>query len=155
MTSTELAQLRAKFEEHVWCDPERLGGMPCVRGTRFSVTQLLAELADSHATVEIEDNFGLPKGRIGEIVHVLSSLAKSPTIACAFLAANREGDELPAGDVEYLKFRGFTPDPVQGERGVSMLPFSTTPRRDSHIVRGTITIAGESAVVALRFCDRI
>lgn len=35
--------------KHIWTDPKRCGGVPCIRGHRFSVAQLLGELAESRS----------------------------------------------------------------------------------------------------------
>ena len=40
-------------------DQNRMGGVPCIKGTRFTFSQLLAELADGSSLTEICDDFDL------------------------------------------------------------------------------------------------
>lgn len=47
-------------DEAIQCDPKRLCGVPTVGRFRFSVAQLLAEVADGRGIVEIADHFDLP-----------------------------------------------------------------------------------------------
>lgn len=58
--------------------PGKLGGAPVLKGTRFSVTQLLAELADSDAVEEIADNFELDKNEIRQFLHAFSVYLNRP-----------------------------------------------------------------------------
>lgn len=41
----------------IWTNKERCGGRPCIRGHRFSISQLLAELSVRENIHEIADNF--------------------------------------------------------------------------------------------------
>jgi len=43
----------------IWSERLRLGGKPCIRGHRFSMAQLLAELADGDKLSEIAENFDI------------------------------------------------------------------------------------------------
>lgn len=43
----------------IWVHPKRRGGLPCVRGTRFTVAQVLAELADGRCIDELADSFDM------------------------------------------------------------------------------------------------
>lgn len=46
---------------HIWTDKDRCGGKPCIRGHRFTVAQLLAELAEGDRSLKkICEDFGLP-----------------------------------------------------------------------------------------------
>ena len=44
-------------EEFVWCDPDRLGGKPCFRGTRVPVDALFGNLEDGMSLDEFLDAF--------------------------------------------------------------------------------------------------
>jgi uncharacterized protein (DUF433 family) len=43
----------------IWTHPLRCGGLPCLRGTRFTIAQVLAELADGRRIDELADSFDL------------------------------------------------------------------------------------------------
>lgn len=43
----------------IWSERCRLSGKPCIRGHRFSMAQLLAELADGDRLSEIAENFDI------------------------------------------------------------------------------------------------
>lgn len=47
--------------EAIWRDPDRRGGRACLRGTSFTVTQMLAELADGHSLANLSKNFRLDR----------------------------------------------------------------------------------------------
>lgn len=49
--------------EAIWVDPQRLGGSPCVQGSRFSLAQLLAEMTDG-TLQDIADNFDIDYNRL-------------------------------------------------------------------------------------------
>jgi uncharacterized protein (DUF433 family) len=44
-------------EELVWCDPQRLGGRPCFRGTRVPVDALFGNLEDGVTLEEFLEAF--------------------------------------------------------------------------------------------------
>ena len=45
------------LHESVEVDPEKRGGVPVLRGTRLTLAQLLAEIADGRHVVEIASDF--------------------------------------------------------------------------------------------------
>ncbi|GAG36836.1 unnamed protein product [marine sediment metagenome] len=45
--------------ENVTIDPDIMHGRPVLKGTRFPVAQLIAELADGHSTSDIAEGCGL------------------------------------------------------------------------------------------------
>lgn len=59
-------------KEYIESSPTKLGGIPVLRGTRFSITQLLAELADSDIIEEIAEDFELDANQIKGGLHALS-----------------------------------------------------------------------------------
>lgn len=48
--------------EGITCDPDVRGGEPVLTGTRFPLSTLLAELADSRAMLEVVQDYDLPYG---------------------------------------------------------------------------------------------
>lgn len=40
--------------EHIWTDSNRCSGKPCIRGTRFPIAQLLAEIADGDCVANLD-----------------------------------------------------------------------------------------------------
>lgn len=58
----------------IWTDPARMGGKPCIRNTRFTVAQLLAELADGYNIKEISTNFNIDKSALEDTLHEISQI---------------------------------------------------------------------------------
>ena len=70
----------AAYQSYKWIarDPELLGGKLAVRGTRLSVSFLLACLADSMSLDEIEQTYGpFPREALPEIMKVASEILNS------------------------------------------------------------------------------
>lgn len=59
-------------------DPQKRGGIPVIIGTRFTISQLLAEIAEGQAIDEIAEDFDLDKDTIHEILHMLSICLDRP-----------------------------------------------------------------------------
>jgi uncharacterized protein (DUF433 family) len=60
------------------CQPNRLGGVPVLRNSRLSVSQIITELADSDAIAEIADNFDVDEERLRRFVHALAIYFNQP-----------------------------------------------------------------------------
>ncbi len=59
--------------QSIWIDPERMSGAPCIRGTRFPVAQLLAELAEGDYTViGLAAEFDLDRKAMAAVLDELS-----------------------------------------------------------------------------------
>jgi len=72
------------YKNYTWIvsDPALLGGKLAVRGTRFSVSFILACLAEGMSIGEIEDKYApFPREAIPEIMKVASELLDSPNVA--------------------------------------------------------------------------
>jgi uncharacterized protein (DUF433 family) len=72
------------FRDYKWIvsDPALLGGKLAVRGTRFSVSFILAWLAEGLSVEEIENEYApFPREAIPEIMKVASVLLDSPHVA--------------------------------------------------------------------------
>ena len=57
---------------HIWTDPDRCGGRPCIRGHRLTLAQMLAELSEGRSIQELEADFRLEEGQLAK---ALSELA--------------------------------------------------------------------------------
>ncbi len=68
----------AALQECVETSPDRLGGVPVLRGTRFSVSQLFAELADSAAVDELADDLELDPALLKKFLHALAMQLDKP-----------------------------------------------------------------------------
>jgi uncharacterized protein (DUF433 family) len=72
------------FRSFQWivADPQLLGGKLAVRGTRFSVSFILACLAEGMTVEEIEEAYGkLPHEAIPEVMRVASQILDAPNVA--------------------------------------------------------------------------
>ena len=80
-----MAQRELKpFKNCRWivADSELLGGKLAIRGTRFSVSFILACLAEGMTIEEIEDTYGpFPHESIPEMMKVASDLLDAPNVA--------------------------------------------------------------------------
>ena len=77
MTERELRP----FKTYRWiiADPALLGGKLAVRGTRFSVSFILACLAEGMTVEEIEETYGVfPREALPEIMRVASEILDTP-----------------------------------------------------------------------------
>jgi uncharacterized protein (DUF433 family) len=68
----------AALQNAVEIDPKRRGGIPVLKGTRFTVGQTLAELADSAGVPEVASRFDLDEETIRELLYGLALLAERP-----------------------------------------------------------------------------
>lgn len=59
-------------------NPQVRGGVPVLRGTRFTVSEAMAELADSRGVSEVAENFDLNEELIRELLSGLSLLLNQP-----------------------------------------------------------------------------
>jgi uncharacterized protein (DUF433 family) len=66
------------LQKAVEIDPKRRGGIPVLKGTRFTVGQTLAELADSAGVAEVANRFDLDEATIRELLYGLALLAERP-----------------------------------------------------------------------------
>jgi uncharacterized protein (DUF433 family) len=62
--------------DHIWIDPERRGGKPCIKGTRITVGEVLGMLAA-----------GAPES---EVLSDFPQLTHDDVLACFAFAAERE-----------------------------------------------------------------
>jgi uncharacterized protein (DUF433 family) len=72
------------FKNFRWIvsDPDLLGGKLAVRGTRFSVSFVLACLAEGMRVEEIEETYGrIPREAIPEVMRAASEVLDSPNVA--------------------------------------------------------------------------
>lgn len=65
--------------ESVEVNPAIRGGIPVVRGTRFPVARVLAELADGLSLSQIADDFDLDISTLRQVVESFSILLDRPT----------------------------------------------------------------------------
>jgi uncharacterized protein (DUF433 family) len=66
------------LDRYVAINPDKLGGVPLLRGTRFSIPELLSEIAEGDSTDDIADNFELDKQHIQEFLHALAVFLDKP-----------------------------------------------------------------------------
>jgi uncharacterized protein (DUF433 family) len=66
------------LENAVDVDSKRRGGIPVLKGTRFTVGQTLAELSESAGVPEVAERFDLDEATIRELLAGLALLAERP-----------------------------------------------------------------------------
>jgi uncharacterized protein (DUF433 family) len=59
-------------------DPHRRGGVPVLKGTRFTVSEALAEIADTTAIAELTRRFDLDHDVLKDMLNGLSLLLNRP-----------------------------------------------------------------------------
>lgn len=62
------------LREAVWIDPDRMGGKPCLMGTRFPVSSVIAELAGGTNIKEIAEEFDLDEETIKSFLNGLAMM---------------------------------------------------------------------------------
>ncbi len=60
--------------DNIWTDPTRMGGKPCIRNSRFTVAQLIAELADGSTIYEIVRDYNLDLKTTENALHEIANL---------------------------------------------------------------------------------
>ena len=76
----EEAEARHLLQEAVWTDPDRMGGQPCLRGTRFPVAQVLAELASGQSVNSIAALYETNQGKMEDFLAGLALAINSGLI---------------------------------------------------------------------------
>ena len=66
------------LQNAVEVDPRRRGGIPVLKGTRFTVGQTLAELAESAGVPEVAERCNLDVATIRELLYGLALLVERP-----------------------------------------------------------------------------
>ncbi len=72
------------YKDYRWIvsDPDLLGGMPTIRGTRLSVSFLLSCLAEGMTAPEIEATYGqFPHEALAEVLDAASEALDAPHVA--------------------------------------------------------------------------
>ena len=62
---------------HISIDREIMGGTPVIRGTRFPVSQVLAELSEGYSVYEIADHFNYdPELVVNVVMEVANNISE-------------------------------------------------------------------------------
>lgn len=67
-------ELTKRLVNVVSCKPDILDGAMCLRGTKFPLYQLFAELAESDYIAKIAEDFDLDESQVREYLHTVSSM---------------------------------------------------------------------------------
>jgi uncharacterized protein (DUF433 family) len=59
-------------------DPKKLGGVPTLKGVRFSVGQVLSQLADGDSIGDLAENFDLDIHDVATLLHALAAYIDRP-----------------------------------------------------------------------------
>ena len=76
--SYRLLAANAMLIHCVEINPKKRGGIPVIRGTRFTASQVLAELADGRSIPEICDAFHIDSGSVVMFIETLSIYLDRP-----------------------------------------------------------------------------
>src|SRR5688572_15078881 len=63
----------AALAEFVEVTPQRAGGSPVLKGTRFTLAQLLGQLGDGDSLNEVAENFDLDREQLSGVLHALAA----------------------------------------------------------------------------------
>ena len=64
-----LSQAVGILRDRVEADPDVMGGMPVLKGTRFPLARIFAELADGLSVAEISDDFNLDADNLKQLMN--------------------------------------------------------------------------------------
>jgi len=53
-------------------DPKKYGGVPVLAGTRFKVSQILAEIADGKSVKKLSKDFNLDAFKVSQVLHAIA-----------------------------------------------------------------------------------
>ena len=67
-----------RLSEYIDIDPARRAGIPVIKGTRFRVSQLFAQLADGDSISDLEENLELDRALLQNLLHALSVVIDQP-----------------------------------------------------------------------------
>lgn len=67
-----------KLRDLVEVNPNKVGGVPVLKGTRFPVAQLLSQVADGDSLCDIAENFDLDCDQIRAVFHALAAQLDRP-----------------------------------------------------------------------------
>lgn len=56
----------------------RLGGVPTLKGSRFSVGQVLSQIADGDSIDDLAENFDLDREQLATLLHALAAYLSRP-----------------------------------------------------------------------------
>lgn len=74
-----MSRIDLKDCDGVWVDPDRRGGIPCIKGTRFPLSTILAELATGMCTLrQVCTNYDLTYEVVEKALNSLSWLVDHP-----------------------------------------------------------------------------
>jgi uncharacterized protein (DUF433 family) len=65
-------QALAMLRDTVEIDPDIMGGVPVLKGTRFPIPQLIAEIADGRSVDNLASTFSLDRNQIENFLHGLA-----------------------------------------------------------------------------------
>jgi len=66
------------LRETIDFDPDKRGGVPVLKGTRFKAAQLLAQLADGDSIGDLEENLELDRDVMEQFLRALSVILDRP-----------------------------------------------------------------------------
>lgn len=76
--SERLQKAVESLRDSVESRPQVLGGVPVLTGTRFSVSQLLAELAEGENIDSIADDFEFEREKLSALLHAMAVCLNQP-----------------------------------------------------------------------------
>lgn len=81
LTEEMLARTRSAvllLKDSIEVDPQKRGGVPVLRGTRFTVAQVLAEIAEGRSVAELAEDFDLDPALLKKFLEGLAQSFDSP-----------------------------------------------------------------------------
>jgi len=74
----QLRQASLALRTCVEISVKKLGGVPVLKGTRFSVAQVLSQIADGDSVQELAENFELDRQQVSTLLHALAAYLDRP-----------------------------------------------------------------------------
>ena len=74
----QVRQAMLALRDCIEFSPYKMGGVPVLKGTRFPVAQIFAQLADGDTVAELAENFELESERISTLLHALAAYINRP-----------------------------------------------------------------------------
>ncbi len=73
-----LRQAALALRECIEVNARKLGGVPLLKGTRFSVAQVLSQIGDGDTIDDLAENFDLDRDQLATVLHAMAACLNRP-----------------------------------------------------------------------------
>lgn len=78
LVKQRLQQVTLVLRECIEVNSRRLGGLPSLKGTRFSIAQVLSQIGDGDSIEDLAENFDLDREQLATVLHAMAACFNRP-----------------------------------------------------------------------------